>query len=91
MEPWIKELIICIAFIIVMFTVGITSQNSFRFLHKIAEDEWERMKKEEEETGEESDSSKWWEIKQEIEKERQREYFVIGAFALFIITAIALT
>ena len=74
-----------------MFTVGITSSNSFRFLHKMKDDEFERMKKEEEETGEEPDKSKLYELYRRIEFERTQEYFVMGAFALFIITAIALT
>ena len=90
MEPWIKETILIIAFLIVVFAYGITHQKSFDFLHEMEKYEWERKKKEEEETGEEPDDSKWWEIVQEIKKERKREYVVIGAFVLYIITALAL-
>ena len=86
MEPSIKETILIIEFIILVFAWGITSSNSFRFLHKMKDDEFERMKKEEEETGEEPDKSKLYELYGRIRFERKQEYVVIGAFVLFAIT-----
>ena len=91
MEPSIKEIILIIEFIILVFAWGITSSNSFRFLHKMADDEWDRDRRIKDETGEKPDDSKWWEIQQEIKKENKREYVVIGAFFLFAITAATLT
>ena len=79
------------AFFILCFAIGITSSNSHRFLHKMADDEWKRNRRIEDETGEKPDDSKWSELNKQIRLEEKQGYIVIGAlFLLLFVFALVL-